>query len=168
MKNRIGMSVATLAALTVSAASIVGVGAQSTPPLFAHPAFERVWNRTDSLVLEGRVPRSWYWGPHPDSPGLYETLTDAPDGSGHRLVQYFDKSRMEINDPTADPNSPFFVTNGLLTVELISGRMQTGKASFVTRQPSRTNVTGDQGDALAPTYASFAGVANAGQDHRDP
>ena len=43
-------------------------------------------------------------------------------------MQYFDKSRMELNDPSADPNSAFFVTNGLLTVELISGQLQIGVA----------------------------------------
>src|SRR5689334_15223140 len=128
MKPRLIFSIAALASLTLSALSIAGVGAQ-TYPLFAHPAFERVWNRTDSLVAEGRVPRSWYWGPHPNTPGIYESLSDAPGGSGQRLVQYFDKSRMELNNPLADPNSPFYVTNGLLTVELIGGCIQTSTTS---------------------------------------
>jgi hypothetical protein len=84
------------------------------------------------------------------------------------VVQYFDKSRMEINDPGADPASAFYVTNGLLTVELISGRMQTGNNSFVTRAASRTNVTGDAGDTLSPAYADLANVSNAVQERRDP
>jgi hypothetical protein len=42
------------------------------------------------------------------------------------MVQYFDKSRMEINNPNGDKNSPFYVTNGLLTVELMSGKIQVG------------------------------------------
>ena len=41
-------------------------------------------------------------------------------------MQYFDKSRMEINNPDGDKTSPFYVTNGLLTVELITGKMQVG------------------------------------------
>jgi hypothetical protein len=157
------MSVAAVAALAVSAAGIVGVGAQSSPPVFAHPAFERVWNRTDSLVLEGRVPRSWYWGPQPNTPGLYEPLSDAVGVSGRRLVQYFDKSRMEINDPNADPNSAFFVTNGLLTVELIGGCIQNSTTSPCgeVRYPAYIPMTGDNGDALAPTYAAFGRVANS-------
>src|SRR3982751_1969505 len=33
---------------------------------FAHPAFERVWDRTDSLVKLGQVSRTWFWGPGPN------------------------------------------------------------------------------------------------------
>jgi hypothetical protein len=135
-------------------------------PGFAHSAFSRVWERTDAPVAHSGVKRTWFWGPQPNSGGLQEEYAEG--ASGKRLVQYFDKSRMEINDPGADPNSAFYVTNGLLTVELISGRMQVGKNSFVARQPSRANVTGDAGDVLAPTYADLASVSNAGQDRRDP
>src|SRR5205809_2298134 len=39
---------------------------------FAHPAFQRVWDRTDSLVASGRVSRTWFWGPGPNTPGLSE------------------------------------------------------------------------------------------------
>jgi hypothetical protein len=64
------------------------------------------------------VSRSYYWGPHQISAPIYEQF----DG-GTRLVQYFDKSRMELNNPcTGNRLDPFFVTNGLLTVELVSGR----------------------------------------------
>src|SRR5207244_3998354 len=58
-------------------------------------------------------------------------------------------------------------TNGLLTVELISGRMQIGNNTFETRKPAQINVAGDPDDANAPTYASFAIYANAGTDHPD-
>jgi hypothetical protein len=47
-------------------------------------------------------------------PPLYQ---EGPDGQ--HLVQYFDKSRMEINKPDADPNDPFFVTQGLLARDMI-------------------------------------------------
>src|SRR5205814_309654 len=82
-----------------------------------------VWTRTDRLVADGTVGRSWYWGPQPNT-ATREYYKDAPGST--RLVQYFDKSRMEINNPNGDPNNPFFVTNGLLVIELISGRMQVG------------------------------------------
>ena len=48
------------------------------------------------------------------------SLPAGPGGS--RLVQYFDKSRMEINNPGGDPTEPWYVTNGLLVVEMIAGR----------------------------------------------
>jgi hypothetical protein len=125
-----------------------------------------VWTRTDAPVASGAVKRTWFWGPQPNTLGILEEYREGANGK--RLVQYFDKSRMEINNPSADPNSAFYVTNGLLTVELISGRMQTGNNSFQARQPSRINVTGNAGDALAPSYADLAGVSNAGVDRRDP
>lgn len=141
-------------------------GAAPARNAMAHPAFQRVWERTDALVGSGQVKRTWFWGPQPNTAGLYEEYKEGANGK--RLVQYFDKSRMEINNPAADPNGAFFVTNGLLTVELISGRMQTGNGTFVNRQPSQTNLTGDAGDPLAPTYADLRELSNAVREKRDP
>src|SRR4051794_38568039 len=87
---------------------------------FADSSFERVWMRNDQPVASHAAARSWTWGPAPSAAGT-EAYADAPDRSGMRLVQYFDKSRMEINNPKASPDDEWFVTNGLLTVELISG-----------------------------------------------
>src|SRR6476661_667749 len=66
---------------------------------FADPAFQRLWERTDSLVANHTLARSWVWGP---SPGVtrIEPWKQAP--SGQRLVQYFDKARMEISNPGGD------------------------------------------------------------------
>jgi hypothetical protein len=162
VKPRLLFSLAAAASLALSALGLAGVGAQQNPP-FAHPAFEVVWNRTDSLVAEGQVGRSWYWGPQPNTAGLYETLTDAPDGTHRRLVQYFDKSRMELNNPGGNPDDPFYVTNGLLTVELIGGCIQTSTLSPCgeERYPAEIPMSGDSGDQLAPTYAAFRNVANS-------
>src|SRR5687767_887033 len=97
---------------------------------FAHPAFRRVWERTDRVVAEKRIDRTWFWGPGPNTPGLLEQYNESPLGNRLRLVQYFDKSRMEINNPAGDQTNPFFVTNGLLTVDLISGSVQVGENDF--------------------------------------
>src|SRR3954466_16373563 len=86
---------------------------------FADPAFERVWQRTDLPVANHLAARAWFWGPQP---GVSRREFFPASPTGH-LVQYFDKARMEINDPSADPNSPWYVTNGLLTVELITGEL---------------------------------------------
>ncbi|HUS15078.1 MAG TPA: hypothetical protein VM536_08695 [Chloroflexia bacterium] len=125
---------------------------------FADPAFQAVWNRTDLPVANHTTVRTWYWGPAPNSPGLIEPNAESPGGV--RLVQYFDKSRMEINNPTANRNDQFFVTNGLLTVELISGRMQVGASQYVTRTAACIPATGDPGDTTAPTYAGLQMVSN--------
>src|SRR5688572_24686317 len=49
---------------------------------FAHPAFQTVWERTDRLLNEGRVKRSYFWGPGPNTPGLLEAYAEAPGGAG--------------------------------------------------------------------------------------
>jgi sortase (surface protein transpeptidase) len=86
-----------------------------------------------------------------------------------RLIQYFDKARMEINNPKADPTSNGFVTNGLLTVELISGRMQMGNNTFETRAPAGIDIASDPDDGNAPTYSSFGTVSNTSAgEHRQP
>ena len=43
---------------------------------FAHPAFERVWDRTDHVVQLGQVQRTWFWGPGPNTPGLTEQYNE--------------------------------------------------------------------------------------------
>jgi hypothetical protein len=103
-----------------------GTAAPTAATPFLSAAFQKVWERTDKLVADHAVGRSWFWGPEANTATM-EFYRDAPGGT--RLVQYFDKSRMEINNPAGDPNSPFFVTNGLLVVEMISGRMQVGDSS---------------------------------------
>jgi hypothetical protein len=134
---------------------------------FADPAFKNVWSRTDQLVLSGQVSRTWFWGPGPNTPGLIEQYNQGVGGK--RLVQYFDKSRMEINNPAGDRSQPFFVTNGLLTVELISGFIQLGDADFVKFHPACIPMSGDFGDTLAPTYFAYQGVSNTqAGDHNAP
>src|SRR5947207_9453243 len=74
---------------------------------FVDPNFASLWQRADSLVADSTVKdRSWYWGPTPWANGL-EPYAQAP--GGYRLVQYFDKGRMEVNNPSGDRNSPWFV-----------------------------------------------------------
>jgi hypothetical protein len=155
--------------LTAAAVVLCGVavllGALPTSPVpiassqaqFAHPAFRAAWERTDGLVATGAVLRPWVWGPVPGR-SLTEPFQGIP-GNSH-LVQYFDKGRMELNNPAADPTDPFYVTNGLLAVELISGLMQTGTGRYEVRRPAAINLASDADDPSAPTYQSFNGVSN--------
>jgi hypothetical protein len=117
------------------------------------PDFQRVWNRTDKQVATGAASRTWLWGPEPFMPALIESYEQSPEG--RRVVQYFDKSRMEINNPNGDKNSPFYVTNGLIAIELMSGRMQTGDNRFEDRGAAQVNVAGDPDDTNGPTYAAL-------------
>jgi hypothetical protein len=159
---RIGMILAL--ALLVGPATLGPAWSQAAP--FADPAFRRLWERADGPVADGRVVRSWLWGDAPFAGG-YEAYADAP--GGRRLVQYFDKARMEINNPAADPNGTFYVTNGLLVVEMLSGRLQTGDNSFAAHPPAALPVAGDGAAANpdAPTYAAFARVSTlAGSENQ--
>lgn len=117
--------------------------------------FNRVWDRTDQPVAEAIVARTWIWGPEPISPVMEEPYAESPDGM--REVQYFDKARMEITHPDAgDPDSIWYVTNGLLVVELILGNVQVGDTTFMYVGPANIPVAGDPDDPAAPTYSTFS------------
>src|SRR5690349_21386767 len=137
--------------------------AQDVPPDTS--AFSNLWNRTDSLVASHAVTRSWFWGPQATWTAR-EVYVDDPTGTQSRLVQYYDKSRMEINNPNGDKSNPFYITNGLLTVELITGNMQTGNNKFQYRWPAEIDIASDTDDLNAPTYASFRSVANTYNNSR--
>jgi hypothetical protein len=133
------------------------------PPLSAEapadPAFQRTWARTDQPVQQGQVNRTWMWGPEAFTGGLMEPYAEGQ--GGQRIVQYFDKARMEITNPNVDSSSVWYVTNGLLVVELITGRVQVGDGAYEDRSPAVLNVAGDADDQAGPTYATFAGLLDA-------
>lgn len=121
--------------------------------------FERTWQRTDEPVAGNAATRTWIWGPQGITSTMLEPYADSPDGL--REVIYFDKARMEINDPGGPRDSAWYVTTGLLAVELITGQMQTGMTSYENRQPAQVNVAGDPEDTTGPTYATFLGLLGA-------
>lgn len=143
------------------AASTSGEAPAPSDGSFADPAFRSVWERTDLPLANGAPglqPRSWIWGPQPITGGMREPYAEGENGA--RLVQYFDKSRMEINNPDA-ARDQWFVTNGLLVQELIEGRVQIGNNLFEDRVPAEQAVAGDpiEINPDAPTYRSFRSVA---------
>jgi hypothetical protein len=71
------------------------------------------------------------------------------------MVMYFDKTRMEITHPDGDMGSIWYVTNGLLAKELVTGQLQLGDNTFESHPPAQVNVAGDASDPNGPTYASF-------------
>ncbi|HUG14496.1 MAG TPA: lamin tail domain-containing protein [Thermomicrobiales bacterium] len=121
-----------------------------------HRAFARVWERVDMPVATLQTTRTWMWGPSANTLLLVEPYREAPGGA--RLVQYFDKSRMEITRPDGDRDSIWYVTNGLLATELITGHMQVGDDAYELFAPAEVNVAGDPDDPDSPTYASLAGL----------
>jgi len=134
---------------------------------FADPTFRKLWETTDRAIADGKASRSWLWGPKPFAI-KQEPYDGAPTGT--RLVQYFDKSRMEINDPQADRASQWFVTNGLLTSEMVAGRVQIGRETFEDLEPAEVPVAGDleSPDQRTPRYADFTRVASIANNNRAP
>ncbi len=123
------------------------------------PAFHALWERTDQLVVSHNVSRTWYWGVYPFA-RLSEQFAGLPNNS--RLVQYYDKGRMEINNPKADRNNPYFVTNGRLVAEMVQGQVQVGNNQYVTLPAPDIPIVGDGGDNPAPTYRNLQAVASLG------
>ena len=145
---------------------VVAKADEALVPADADRAFGELWNRTDLAVARGTTARSWMWGPKAFATAS-EAYGQAP--GGRRTVQYWDKSRMEVSNPAGNRADLWFVTNGLLTKELISGRMQIGENEFVQRQPSSVPVAGDPaGAASRYGYAIFANVASLNGDRRAP
>ncbi len=116
------------------------------------PEIKRTWERTDKPVLDGVESRTWMWGDTPRTPIIEEAYRESPNGK--RQVVYFDKSRMEITHPDGDKESPWYITNGLLAQELITGRRQVGDNTFEDAKPAEINVAGDPGSD-GVTYATF-------------
>lgn len=124
--------------------------------LTANEAFDNVWSTTDQAVQNGTASYSWFWGPVVHAQ-RFETYLDSP--GEQREVRYYDKSRMEINDPAGDPANIYYVTNGLLTVELVTGKLKLGDAADAVeqRQPATQLVAGDlENNPGTPPYAAFA------------
>ena len=141
---------------------------------FASPRFEEVWRSADMAVQQGRTTRSWTWGPKPwfDYKEIYK---QSPKGL--RQVQYFDKARMEINDPRTTSGPLGGVTNGLLVVELVSGRIKLGDDPGPAENFRSSNadipVAGNpplhnQFNLSTPVYANFVDIATVDNGYRDP
>lgn len=120
----------------------------------AHSAWHRTWQREDRPVMAGES-RTWLWGP-----GFFDSRLEPYDQApgGYRAVRYFDKSRMEITNPAGDRGSDWYVTNGLLVMELVTGQMQVGDDRFLDREPAEIPVAGDEDDPDSPTYAILQGL----------
>jgi hypothetical protein len=120
----------------------------------ATQAFEERWERTDRPVYEDIIDRTWMWGPRGFTTPVAEPYADSPDGI--RIVQYTDKSRLEIIDPTGNPDDLWFVTNGLLVVEMVNGRFQAGDDAWDhSPDPAHVRIVGDPDEIGGPFYSDI-------------
>jgi hypothetical protein len=118
------------------------------PPV--DPAFAAIWQRIDLPVATQATQRGWLWS-RPVSTAFYENYAGAAP-FGRRLVQYFEKGRLETNYP-----GKAAVTSGLLVTELVTGQFQTGDSSYKKLAPSVVPVLGDNTNPT-PTYAQLGEV----------
>ncbi len=116
------------AVATIALAVLANLGVASAAPI-AQPAFERLWQRTGIPIQRGAADYSWVWGPEPFTQQLMEAYAQSP--SGWLRCAVLRQEPMEITDPSGDPNSAWFVTNGLLVNELITGQVQIGANEFI-------------------------------------
>lgn len=123
------------------------------------PLAQQLWSETDGPVARGEVVRSWLWGP---DTWLAVNEPYVESSNGDRQSYYFDKARMEVNDPAAGRDA--FITAGLLVRDMIYGKAQVGDASFEDRSPADVPLAGDEKpfNRDAPTYASLRGIASIG------
>ena len=146
-----------LVTLLVSSLAIIALNSvQPAQALsFSSPFFRRTWQRADYPVAIGATQRGYTWGASPFF-SSYEPYVDSPNGQ--RQVEYFDKARMEISQPTYNSNSDYYVTNGLIVKEMVTGEEQIGDDVFAQRFPAYDiPVAGDAGPSnpTAVTYGSF-------------
>lgn len=128
--------------LLVLLPALIGGVSPARAAEFASPFFRVQW-----LQGEGIVPN--FWGPSATEAKM-EPYAEA--SGGQRLVQYFDKGRMELTNPATS-----VVTNGLLAKELVTGDQQVGNAAYQHQDPPAIPIAGDPNGA-GPTYALLNAV----------
>ena len=111
----------------------IGVAAAQN---FADPRFASIWAADEARA-------SNFWGPL----GLASDGLQEPYNGGTRLVQYFDKGRMELTNGQ--------VTFGLLATQMVTGDIQQGDTSFRHAPPSLAKVAGDA-EGIGPSYRTIS------------
>ena len=131
-------------------AAVRAARALPTPlPALPLPAYRALVDRTDAPVSAGMTARGYLWGPRTVGT-LREAYAESP--SGQRQVWYFDKGRVEVNDPATGA-----ATSGLLVTEMVTGRVQTGNARFEVRDAALAPLVGDLDAPGAVSYAALLG-----------
>lgn len=145
--------------LTLNSLSSVQA-AEVDEPQFSNLQFQNRWVEQDRLVGSTGVSRFYTWGPSVNTTTVLESEPYKESPNGRRLVQYFEKARMELNQPFGGGS----VTTGLLVRDLVTGQRQDGDNTFATLPPSQTQVAGDDVSVNpdAPVYASFKNVITFG------
>ncbi len=162
-----------LALLTICNLILMPAGVEAATPDQV-TAFRKLWTRTDDLVYDGLVSRSWVWGPNALDYDYRDSYRyDDKAGPVTRAFRHYDKGRMEI-DPRQPTGSKWAIRGGTLVKELVRGSVQsTESGEFSTlnplavRTPAQIPVVGDPAPTNdTPTYATFTDYASLRGDNR--
>ncbi len=121
---------------------------------FANPAFEQLWSAQQggSLDLWGSSPLTWRIEPYAEAP------------AGRRLVQYFDRGRMELQ--TRADTGYQSVTQGLLAWEMTTGQIALGDTLTEPLAPPVMAIDGGGPNPGVPTYAGLSRVVQQPEQDR--
>ncbi len=152
----VGLSLALFTLMMGALPALAGID----DPVFSTLGFRNRWIEQDRLVGTPGLNRFYTWGPGVVGAENIQGENYRESPGGQRQVQYFEKGRMEINQPFNGGN----VTTGLLVRDLVSGQRQDGDNTFLSLPPSQTQVAGDDTSINpdAPVYASFKNVITFG------
>jgi hypothetical protein len=132
-----------LSLLLIGLVALTGLGTVQAASSFADPHFKAQWEQGEAITPN-------FWGPLANAKeGKQEEYKDA--AGGKRLVQYFDKGRMELNQGASGAT----VTSGLLVHELITGQLQGGDNQFQALAPAAVSIAGDSTNPF-PLYRDLA------------
>jgi len=134
-----------LLATVLVAVSVLPVQQVASAP-FASLAFEQVWaaQQGGQLDLWGSSPLTWRIEPYAEAP------------AGRRLVQYFDRGRMELQ--TRAGTGQQSVTQGLLAWEMTTGQVALGDTLTKPLAPPVMSIDGGGLNPGVPTYAGLSRV----------
>jgi hypothetical protein len=131
--------------VTLALVALPGFSVAAATPAFANPAFQTQWQQGEAITPN-------FWGPAITGGVTEQYLYSGTNKT--RLVQYFDKGRMELYGGVT--NTPKVqVTNGLLATEMIKGQIQIADDQFQPMPPPAIPIAGDP-DNPGPTYATLA------------
>lgn len=122
---------------------------QSKSATFANPSFQSRWAAETADAVETGLD---VWGPEP-LVWRYEPYAEAADG--RRLVEYFDRGRMELT-PAPDGSNRTIVTEGLLALEMTTGEIELGNHLLEPQTPPSITIDSGASDNRIPTYASLS------------
>ena len=100
--------------------------------------FEATWGLTDKAILGGQR-QSWLWGPQPFGGPVLEQYAGAAAQPQGRMVQYWDKGRLERQN---DGKGGFLFTVGKLGWELLTGKVDLGGGQTTDLGPAQIPLVG--------------------------